>query len=80
MAREITVKVGRLADRDERRALDRVGAAVLLPTPPRVAVEGQAPVYEVIQCGICGAFGYAWVDDAKPATVYCAYCREYIQV
>lgn len=83
MAREIKVKVGRVADQAERRALDRIKASVLLPLPPRpeswIGAEGQAPVYEVIQCGPCGAVGYAWVDDEKPTTVYCAYCRQYIQ-
>jgi len=77
MAREITVKVGRLVS-GQRGALDPVKASVLLPLPPRAESEGQAPVYEVIQCGVCGAIGYAWVDDAEPTTVYCAYCREYI--
>ncbi|HKY94211.1 MAG TPA: hypothetical protein VJL84_02855 [Kiloniellales bacterium] len=79
MAREIKVKVGRVAEQAERRALDRIKASVLLPLPPRPEVEGQAPVYEVIQCGPCGAIGYAWVDDDRPTTVYCAYCRQYIQ-
>lgn len=79
MAREIKVKVGRVADPAERRALDRIKASVLLPLPPRPEAEGQAPVYEVIQCSPCGAIGYAWVDDDRPTTVYCAYCREYIQ-
>lgn len=79
MAREVKVKVGRVANQAEHRALDRIKASVLLPLPPRAETEGQAPVYEIIQCGPCGAIGYAWVDDEKPTTVYCAYCREYIQ-
>jgi hypothetical protein len=78
MAREIKVRIGGQVSEAERRALDPVKATVLHPLPPRPGAEGQAPVYEVIACGPCGAIGYAWVDDEKPTAVYCAFCRQYI--
>jgi hypothetical protein len=78
MAREIKVKVGRPTSEAEQHALDPAKATVLHPLPPRPDAEGQAPVYEVIACGPCGAIGYAWIDDQKATSVYCAFCRQYI--
>jgi len=79
MAKEITVKVGRELSAAEAKKVDRNKMAVLHPMPPKAGVEGQYPVYEVVQCPACGAIGYAWIDTEIYVAVYCGSCPAVFQ-